>query len=75
MIILFRLGDYVCWNFEVGYVIGMIVVIYIVDFDYKGYCYCVLFDDLQYEIKSDWIEYIVVYCGCVFECIVGKDDV
>lgn len=46
MIILFRLGDYVCWNFEVGYVIGMIVVIYIVDFDYKGYCYCVLFDDL-----------------------------
>lgn len=61
----FYVGDYVCWNFEVGYVSGYIIKVYMCDVDYKGYIYCCMFDDLQYEIVSDVIDYVVLYKGSV----------
>jgi len=59
----FKVGDYVRWNSEAGWVSGRIIRIHTRDTDYKGYTHHASRDEPQYEIKSDKTEHIAMHKG------------
>ena len=58
-----KVGDYVTWNSEAGYVSGRIVKIHKNDVQYKGYTHHATENDPQYEIKSDKTEHVAMHKG------------
>ena len=59
----FKVGDYVSWNSEAGYVTGEIIKVHTKDVDYKGYTHHASEDDSQYEIKSSKTKHIAMHKG------------
>ena len=59
----FKVGDYVIWNSEAGYVRGTIIKVHTKDVDYKGHTRHASDNDPQYEIKSDKTDHIAMHKG------------
>ena len=59
----FQVGDHVRWNYEAGYVTGIIIKVHTSDFDYKGYTHHATEEEPQYEIKSDKSDHIAAHKG------------
>jgi hypothetical protein len=60
---MFKSGDHVSWNSEVGRVSGRILKVHTMNVDYKGYVHHASKDDPQYEIKSDKTDHIALHKG------------
>jgi hypothetical protein len=60
---IFKIGDHVKWNSEVGHVSGKITAIHTADFDYKGYIHHATREEPQYAIQSDKTDHIAVHKG------------
>ena len=63
MVKIFKVGDHVSWNSEVGRVSGRIVRVHTKDLNYKGYVHHASKDDPQYEIKSDKTDHVALHKG------------
>jgi Hypervirulence associated proteins TUDOR domain len=60
---MFKPGDHVSWNSEVGRVSGRILKVHSMNVNYKGYVHHASVDDPQYEIKSDKTDHIALHKG------------
>jgi hypothetical protein len=68
---MFKPGDHVSWNSEVGRVSGRILKVHSTNVNYKGYVHHASKDDPQYEIKSDKTDHIALHKGVALTLLRG----